>query len=1114
MPPRRSHFLSDRCREFFELPIIQRGNLYFHENQVETLEVQDHYATFQVTGSELYRVQISWPKPEKKQVQVECTCPYFSSGLFCKHLWACLLTLDKISPLDDVFLGSREITLVSILNSGTSESKADEDLGRPRVSQWASRLATLEAQSQRSLKTSALRSPAPPPTGPTEYWFVINLKKTNPESGIRLEFATRSLKTEGAEFSFRKIPLSPADAQQEPHSETKSILLNLLLTAKSSDEYRYSYRSSESFNAVTIPNAQLADLISPLVATGRLLYQEAHSKTPHPLPVSDAGALPWDFQLSFSNQGDFTQLVGLLTRLEESRRIDDTLLVSSSGLVLFRESIGWMKMPTPFVWITALRESPTDFLIPNDELQQFAATLRQSSTCPQVQWPETLKWEERHVEPQPIARIQRRDHSIYSWSLEIQLQFLYESIRIPADDPRALLSSSTEPVVYRRDLEMERKYFYDFQHVAEAHHPFRIEKFDRVEIPQYELARLVTALIDAGFRVEAFDKPVQTASSPRLQFERSEIDWLDLSIEVEFPDGAKLAFPELLKAIRENSRLVQLTTGALGILPTHWLEQLAPVMAIGKETAKGWRLGRAQTFLLHSALEETPLIERHRETYRAVQNQLTRLTQPSARETSEGFNGSLRAYQAIGLGWLEELAEAGLGGILADDMGLGKTIQALAYLEKARSVRQKTQTQHQPSLVVAPKSLLFNWKKEAERFAPHLQVMGHEGPHRTKDPAVLQKADLVLVTYATLRNDWSLFEQIEFHAVFADEAQAIKNPQSLSSFACRSIHAKLKVAMTGTPVENSLHDLFSLLDFTNPGLLAETARRRYLSASSSGSYNKNVLQTLTRAIRPFVLRRTKDQVLHELPEKSEQILYCELSGPELKAYRELRDHYRLSLQHEIKKRGIAKSQILIIEALLRLRQAACHLALLEGPKRRDSKTKPRKSQQSAKTELLIEHLIELVAEGRKALVFSQFTSYLDIIRSRLLDEAIEFEYLDGSTIDRQERVDRFQSSPFSQVFLISLKAGGVGLNLTAADTVFLVDPWWNPAVESQAIDRAHRMGQKNKVTAYRLIARDTVEEKILLLQDRKRQLAALLTQGTSIETTSGVTSEDLELLLS
>jgi SNF2 family DNA or RNA helicase len=433
-------------------------------------------------------------------------------------------------------------------------------------------------------------------------------------------------------------------------------------------------------------------------------------------------------------------------------------------------------------------------------------------------------------------------------------------------------------------------------------------------------------------------------------------------------------------------------------------------------------------------------------------------------------------------------------------MGVGKTAQALALLETRRVLRAAGEPIG-PSLVVVPRSLVFNWKQEAARFTPQLRVLDYSGSEREGEDFAAY--DIVVTTYGMLRRDILRLKDFEFDYVVLDEAQAIKNANTQAAKAARLLRGRCRLALSGTPVENHLRELWSLFEFLNPGMLGAASAFK-LASGAMRDPDEETRRLLGQALRPFILRRTKEQVARELPPKSEQTMYCEMDAAERKLYEDLRQHYRRSLLKRIETEGMAKSKIKVLEALLRLRQAACHPGLLDKERVGDS---------SAKLEMLLEQLREVLDEGHKALVFSQFTSLLKIVRDRLDRNDIAYEYLDGATRDRQARVERFQKEADCRAFLVSLKAGGLGLNLTAAEYVFILDPWWNPAVEAQAVDRAHRIGQSRPVFAYRLITRDTVEDKVLELQKAKRDLAAaIITADNSI--IRNLQHEDLALLLS
>ncbi|HYU26623.1 MAG TPA: DEAD/DEAH box helicase, partial [Thermoanaerobaculia bacterium] len=468
------------------------------------------------------------------------------------------------------------------------------------------------------------------------------------------------------------------------------------------------------------------------------------------------------------------------------------------------------------------------------------------------------------------------------------------------------------------------------------------------------------------------------------------------------------------------------------------------------------------------------------------------------------FRGALRPYQQDGLGWFSFLRNLGFGGCLADDMGLGKTIQVLALLDQRRAVPPE---ERRPSLVVAPRSVVFNWKAEAARFTPELRVLDHATPDRLPTTDHFLDHDVVLTTYGLLRREAERFAGVEFDYAILDEAQAIKNASSQAAKAATLLRARHRLALTGTPVENHLGELASLFEFLNPGMLHAKSTRVTRMLRDAGGRTPEAAEArgmLARSVRPFILRRTKGQVAPELPARVEQTIYCELEAKQRKLYDELRDYYRASLLQRVADQGLATSKIHILEALLRMRQAACHPGLVDAKRR---------SETSAKLDTLFEELPILLDERHKVLVFSQFTSLLSIVRDEMQQRGIAYAWLDGKSRDREEQVTRFQNDAAVPVFLISLKAGGLGLNLTAAEYVFLLDPWWNPAVEAQAIDRAHRIGQSRNVVAYRLVARDTIEEKILLLQESKRSLAeAIIGEENSI--LRQITAEDLELLLS
>jgi SNF2 family DNA or RNA helicase len=554
--------------------------------------------------------------------------------------------------------------------------------------------------------------------------------------------------------------------------------------------------------------------------------------------------------------------------------------------------------------------------------------------------------------------------------------------------------------------------------------------------------------------------------------------------------------PDLLAAARRGDTTVTLSDGSVGMLPEEWLKKYGMLVDLGTEQDGRLRFGSAQAGLLDTLLAAQPGV-RVDEAFEKVRKSLHSFEGIAPQEAPPGFHGELRPYQCEGLGWLDYLQKFGFGGILADDMGLGKTVQVLAFLQKRRARRQAKG----PALAVVPRSLVFNWAQEAARFTPRLRVLDYTGPNRHALRETFDDYDLIITTYGTLRTDIAELANIEFDYIVLDEAQAIKNADSQAAKAARLLRGRHRLAMSGTPIENHLGELWSIFEFLNPGMLGVgTVFKRH---TTGGALEDGDRTQLARALRPFILRRTKGQVVQDLPEKTEQTLSCDMEPAQRQVYEQLRAHYRTALLRK-EAAELNRSKIEVLEALLRLRQAACHPGLIDPTQT---------AEPSAKLDMLLPQIAEVVEEGHKALVFSQFTSFLAIVRDRLDKEGLRYEYLDGRTRNRAERVEAFQNNPDIGIFLISLKAGGLGLNLTAAEYVYLLDPWWNPAVEAQAIDRSHRIGQTQRVFAYRLICRDTVEEKILELQQKKRDLAdAILNADNRL--ISNLTRDDLEFLLS
>lgn len=580
----------------------------------------------------------------------------------------------------------------------------------------------------------------------------------------------------------------------------------------------------------------------------------------------------------------------------------------------------------------------------------------------------------------------------------------------------------------------------------------------------------------------------------------SNTDWFDARVDIVFGDQ-KVTIADVKKALANRQQFVPLQDGTLGILPEEWIKKYSLLFRVGEGKQNQLKLSKYHMSVideLYSERSEEELVVKLEEKYEQLKgfNKIKEIPVP------EHLQPILRPYQEHGYHWLNYLTEVGWGGILADDMGLGKTVQALSYLHYFKHTHDKLN-----ALVVCPTTLMFNWENEIKKFTPTLTYHIHHGGERTRLKEHFTQSNVVITTYGTLRSDIKLLVDIPFDYVILDESQAIKNPSSKVTRAASLLNAKNRLCLSGTPLQNNTFDIFAQMNFLNPGMLGsmEFFRQEFaIPIDKFGEADRK--DHLRKLLFPFILRRTKEQVAKDLPEKMETILFCEMQEEQRNIYDAYRNDFRDKILGTIESNGIQKSQLTILQGLMKLRQICDSPAIMN------------------ETEKFPNHSIKLEEIGReisenmsnhKALIFSQFLGMLALIKEKLKELEIDFEYFDGSTtaVERERAIQRFQNDENCRVFLISLKAGGVGLNLTAADYVYIVDPWWNPAVEQQAIDRTHRIGQTKNIFAYRMICKDTIEDKIIQLQEKKRALAKdLITDDEGF--VKSLTREDVEYLFS
>ncbi len=1064
---------------FFSRPAVEKGHRYQAQGRVSALEVSEDLAHIRAkvrgTGSSDYRVDIGFDfsRDRLAGLEGECSCPM---GFNCKHV---------VATLFEALSGKQPSSDASIARERTAP--APQPLPY-EVNDWLERFgkAVRGDDYPADLTQRLLYCFGPAQEGLQTPVLAVSLRSARLLKGGN--FAGNYTQPSLSEFAPERAPKYYRDID---------IDIGTHLAARSS---RYSYRQQP----------QSADLLQRIVATGRAFWLD-HKRPPLRWGDKREGRIEWR---QASKRGVAPHLI-----------VPGATALNAEPPVYLDEAtgtIGPVELDLPPRLACQLLSAPE---IPRAQVADVSRRLGQALP-------------ERHhgllpgtpapavgidQDPTPIMRLQR-GHVIsngyyYGHRQEddrpiavAHLSFRYGPIEIDSAERAVRLEAFHAGQVYSivRRPAMEkalRKRLTDLDFVeARAAFPSLDNRHARdltLREPRdwFDFLNLDVAELQAqGYEIHIDDDfPHRLATSSGefdAAFESSGIDWFELALGIEI-DGERRDLAPMLAALVATpdftpDRIRKLAEeGDYFYLPladgrhlSLAADRFLPLVLALHGLRLSGVFGGASGKIRLSRADVVPLlaVENEKFVFRGADNlrrlaDLLRVRGMTDLALPEGFRAELRPYQAQGVAWLDLLRESELGGVLADDMGLGKTVQILALLalEKTRG------NLAYPALIVAPTSLMTNWFNEAQRFAPGLRVLVLHGAGRKQNFASIPEHDVVLTTYPLIARDREILLSRDWHMAILDEAQTVKNPDAVTTRWLRDVKARHRFCLTGTPMENHLGELWSIMSFANPGFLGDkTAFGRQWRTPIEKRGDTMRAAALAQRVKPFLLRRTKIEVAKELPPKSEIVERITLEGSQ----RDLYDSIRLSMSDKVRRaienRGLGKSHIIILEALLRLRQACCDPALL---KLDDGIERP-----SAKLDRLMEMVLELLSEGRKIIVFSQFTSMLRLIERRFHTNHVLYSVLTGETKDRKVAIDRFQGGA-SDVFLISLKAGGVGLNLTAADTVIIFDPWWNPAVEEQAIDRAHRIGQDKAVFVYRLVAAGSIEEKMDELKARKRTLA-------------------------
>ncbi len=1125
--------LHKRSSSHFRPTVRERGKQDLAAGRV-AFEIDGMRSRARVEGADkhTYSVGLDWSEVESKRaLHAFCECRRFAAGKPCEHVWATLLALagsgqdiqppgrdrvslrkDRASAWDDLGVSEEALAVAVAVDEAPPRrhaSKRSRGGVSPRHSStsWRSQLDLLRAEVGR-LSTQVAAVPAAVDAAVSTR-FLVNTTASRSSGGLVFDVFTQRLGPRGQPGKLKRTGVEPEELSRLllpkgalPETNGRLPMITALgSTAKSrQSRARRGQPKNTRIQRFRLPQGLHEPVLAHLASAGALGSWDGRR-------LSDGGALnwdngrPWRLTLRLAAAANGAKLAGSLERNGDRMPLSSPLLILPTdtpgrSLIVLDSTIGRLAAAdSELHWITLLRDA-REIVIPERDLEDALTELLEIPGLPDLEIPDELRASEETSPPRPRLVLTKDAASVLpNAPLLAELSFHYGELEISARDARPTVIEWPGPTLLRRDMEREHELLVRLLEAGVE--PVPGSREHELELRPQQVPAAAEALLMEGWDLEVSGASLRAPNPPTLRIE-SGIDWFELAGGLEF-GGNEVELKKVLEAVSKGERFVTLTDGSRGLLPSSWSETYDSLAKLSQSPSdEGLRFLPSQAMLVDALLVEMPPAAVDK-AFAELREKLRSFDRIKPKKEPRGFGGTLRNYQREGQGWLDFLRQFGLGGVLADDMGLGKTVQLLALL---RSHRTPSKTTGLPSLVVVPRSLLYNWLEEAGRFTPTLKVVEYGGPGREALQGKLGKYDLVLTTYGTMRRDIGFLATVEFDTVVLDEAQAIKNRESQAAKASRLLVARHRLALTGTPIENHLGELGSLFEFLNPGLLGRLPMLEVLSSGRNASGDE--LARVAEGIRPFILRRTKAQVLPDLPAKTEQVLHCTLNSRQREIYDQLRAGYQTTLLRQAETEGLSGSAIQVLEALLRLRQVACHPGLVNDEWEEAG---------SAKLDTLFDLVDEVLDEGHKVLVFSQFTKLLALVRKRVEERQISYAYLDGQTRKRGEVVERFQTDPSCNLFLISLKAGGLGLNLTAAGYVFLLDPWWNPAVEAQAIDRTHRIGQTQPVFAYRMIAQDTVEEKILELQSSKRKIADAILGGEGGPLRE-LTADDLRMLLS
>ncbi|VAX15951.1 DNA/RNA helicases, SNF2 family [hydrothermal vent metagenome] len=1069
--------LIKNINETFLPKIRTRGEKYFKEGRVKNVEISKNFVSAKIKGSETYHVWIAFDE-DLLHKRMSCTCPYFEKDN-CKHLAALFYYLNANNYFDsankspaqkDENSKESDSTEFSIVNN--TEMQNDKS--------YNNLLAEREFKNYFSPLINDTQKLKKPPK--TKYDIAYGISSTGYHSEI---FPLRlRLRNDGSIAD--KSRLYNTNYNSIPYKTLEEKLIIDYLTGYGNNSlYLGQYRSKDDLRKQEMFN----DILHSF-SDKKVYFQFKYSK------FESVEVLNEPAECEVTIDENISDLVLKLSIIIEGKKISKPVItILDEPLWVYAENKIFKVNRLKFEQLELFANENFELYISKDYLSLFEKELLPQivSKLPIV----SNKYKIEELNINPVKKLLLEESGAI---LLLKIKFSYGNIDLPfvEDEKFATLFVDNKIYKIKRDNDFENNA------VEEIKNLYVKKISDGVFTPRKDpinfLFEHFPLFKEMGFEIlgqESLKKLKINTSKPKVSFNiTSGIDWFDVKTEVDF-NGTTIPFSELVEQIKQKKKYLKLSDGSAGILPDKWIKKFQQTLSFGELEKDGIRFSKIQALALEAIIDGADDFETD-EKFKEHISKLKSFERIMQQSIPRSFKGKLRDYQKFGLDWLYFLKEYSFGGILADDMGLGKTIQSIALL-----LKEKSQNKKYTNLIVAPTSVVFNWIDEINKFAPSFSVLNHTGIDRERnDTSVFEKYDVVITSYGLLLRDFELLHNYRFHYIILDESQKIKNPVSKTGRVVRKLKSDYRLCLTGTPIENNLTELWSQMAFLNPGLLGsfKNFNDTFVKVIPKED-DQATLKLLRKTIYPFVLRRTKEVVAKDLPEKTEVIHYCEMEKDQERIYTFWKNSIKVEILKEIEMKGIKKSGFKVLEGLLRLRQICNHPVLVDNSYKK----------QSVKFEEFKMMLTKVISEGHKVLVFSQFVQMLEIMRGYLDKEKFKYELLTGRTRKREEHVKNFKESDDIKIFLISLRAGGFGLNLTEADYVFHYDPWWNPAVEVQATDRTHRIGQDKNVFVYKFITKNTIEEKILQLQKKKQKLVReILSTETSL--LKNLTKEDINIL--